>query len=255
MLAQSPYLWASPLLASHTLVHCVSLFRCAAYFCRGTIEADSWSWVANYVRLSPFQAQQWSNRIKKLDQTAELKKKKITLPFRSLSFRGFSSACFSLCCFLWRNRGGRSVKVYCWGSYILQVMLSMREKDRESERESESPGKQGSSIVKITECQQALSVSLKLQKLTFLGERGSIVRGIWRKTHRRWLLLAGCWCSNETPHVPSDSAALQDFALPPFFGQVGQNRPSVCGLIWHHWKYWFYVYSSSECYYKSCLKR
>lgn len=58
-------------------------------------------------------------------------------------------------------------------------MLSMREKDggrqRERERESESPGKQGSSIVKITECQQALSVPLKLQKLTFLGERGSIV--------------------------------------------------------------------------------
>lgn len=57
-------------------------------------------------------------------------------------------------------------------------MLSTREKDgeeHERERESESPGKHGSSIVKITEGQQALSVPLKLPKLTFLGERGSTV--------------------------------------------------------------------------------
>lgn len=74
-----------------TLCTTVSLFHHPAYFSRDTIEADSWSWVANYVRLSPFQAQLWSNGMKKQDQTARLK---IILPFRSLLFAA------SLCLFL-----------------------------------------------------------------------------------------------------------------------------------------------------------
>lgn len=61
----------------------VILFHHPLYFSRDTIEADSWSWVANYVRLSAFQAQLWSNRMKKQDQTARLK---MILPFGSLRF-------------------------------------------------------------------------------------------------------------------------------------------------------------------------
>lgn len=79
------YLWGnSPhgRLSPHT-VHRASLFHHPGYFSRDTMEADSWSWVANYVRLSPFQAQLWSNGMKKQDQTARLG---IILPFRSLLF-------------------------------------------------------------------------------------------------------------------------------------------------------------------------
>ena len=79
------YLWGiSPhgRLSPHT-VHWASLFHHPGYFSRDTMEADSWSWVANYVRLSPFQAQLWSNGMKKQDQTARLG---IILPFRSLLF-------------------------------------------------------------------------------------------------------------------------------------------------------------------------
>lgn len=61
----------------------VSRFHQPAYFSRDTIEADSCSWVANYVRLSPFQAQLWSNWMKKQDQAAKLKNQSSAL---SLSF-------------------------------------------------------------------------------------------------------------------------------------------------------------------------
>ena len=86
------YLWASHshcLLSYYTVLHSKPVSSSSTFQQRH--EADSWSWVANYVRLSPLQAQLWSNGMKKQDQTARLK---IILPFRSLLFAA------SLCLFV-----------------------------------------------------------------------------------------------------------------------------------------------------------
>lgn len=83
-----------------------------------------------------------------------------------------------------------------------------------------SPGKQGSSIVKITECQQALSVPLKLQKLTFLEKRGSIVG---RKTHSDCCRLVAA-VQMKLHMFPVNTAAPQDLVLLPFLVAAMSNQ-------------------------------
>lgn len=111
-------------------------------------------------------------------------------------------------------------------------MLSMSEGDRVGEGGG-SPGKQGSSIVKITECQQALSVPLKLQKLTFLEKRGSIVGR--KKTHSDCCCLVAA-VQMKLHMFPLNTAAPQDLVLLPFLWQLNQTRPIGCGLTQHLWK-------------------
>lgn len=150
---------------------------------------------------------------KETGSNSRVKEKKITLPFGWLSFRGFSSACFSPCCFLWRTRGGRSVKVYCWGSYILQVMLSMREKDRGRERKRERERERVSRQTRFIYCQDnrvsASPVSsFKIAEIDFSW-------GTWlycgknMKENTQAVIAGCCWILN--------SAALRDFLYLSFW--------------------------------------